>query len=279
MIKGIDYIGVAVGAMVFNEMGELFLMKRGQIAKNEKGTWEAPGGGVELGEKLVHAIKREMKEEFDVDVEIIEQLPAMDHLIPDEKQHWVPSTFICKFKDGQKPKICEPEKCEKIGWFALNKLPRPLSLITKLNVEYYQSKNRFKYEYFLATRVRNRESVIELLKKLRDKEKLVYYCMETDPYHSIDDDPEKTMRHIETTKNWRTNKMIKDIYLKDKLALEYSQTLLLLLPAGKSAHLEAGMAYGMGKKCILIGEIEKPESLYLLFNKHFKTIDDFIDSL
>ncbi|MEO6508953.1 MAG: NUDIX domain-containing protein [Patescibacteria group bacterium] len=140
MKQGIDYIGVAVGAMIFNEKKQLFLMKRGRKAKNEKGTWEAPGGGVEFGESLIEAIRREMKEEFGVDIEIIEQLPAMDHFIMEEKQHWVPSTFICEFKNGQTPIIIEPEKAEEIGWFSLDNLPQPLSVITKLNLEYYKTK-------------------------------------------------------------------------------------------------------------------------------------------
>jgi mutator protein MutT len=139
MIKGVDYIGVAVGAFVLNEKGELFLMKRGKKAKNEKGTWEAPGGAVEFGETLLHAIKREMKEEFGTTIEVLEQFPAVDHFIVKEKQHWVPTTFLCRFKKSSIPQILEPEKCEEIAWFSLNKLPRPLSLVTKLNIKYYKN--------------------------------------------------------------------------------------------------------------------------------------------
>jgi len=53
----------------------------------------------------------------------------------------------------------------------------------------------------------------------------------------------------------------------------------MLLPAGKSAHIEAGIAYGMGKKCILIGEQKEAESLYLIFDKYYSTIDAFIESI
>jgi mutator protein MutT len=141
MKKGIDFIGVAVGAMIFNEKNELFLSKRSQNCKNEKGCWEAPGGGVDFGEKLTDAIKREMKEEYGIEIEITEQFPAADHIIPNENQHWVPTTFLAKLKSGSRPKIMEPEKCDEIGWFPLKKLPSPLSIITKLDLEYYN--NRF----------------------------------------------------------------------------------------------------------------------------------------
>lgn len=137
MKKGIDFIGVSVGAMIFNEKNELFLSKRSLNCKNEKGCWEIPGGGVDFGEKLSDAIKREMIEEYGVEIEIIEQFSAADHIIPNENQHWVATTFLAKLKAGNKPKIMEPEKCDEIGWFSLNKLPSPLSIITKLDLEYY----------------------------------------------------------------------------------------------------------------------------------------------
>ena len=137
MKRGIDYIGVSVGAMVLNDKGQLFLSKRSQNCKNERGHWETPGGSVELGETLEEAVKREMVEEYGVDIEIIEQFPAVDHLIPAEGQHWVATTFLARFKPGQDPKIMEPDKCDEIGWFAFDKLPEPLSLITKADLKEY----------------------------------------------------------------------------------------------------------------------------------------------
>ena len=140
MKKGVDYIGVSAGAMVFNDKGELFLSKRSQNCKNERGHWETPGGSAELGETLEQAVRREMLEEYGIDIEVIEQFPAADHLIPAEGQHWVATTFLAHFKSGQEPKIMEPDKCDEIGWFALDKLPSPLSLITKADLKEYDSR-------------------------------------------------------------------------------------------------------------------------------------------
>ncbi len=52
--------------------------------------------------------------------------------------------------------------------------------------------------------------------------------------------------------------------------MENSDNFLLVLPAGKSAHIEAGIAYGLGKKCYAIGEYEVTDSLYLIFDRIFK---------
>jgi len=137
MQKGVDYIGVSAGAMIFNEKGELFLSKRSQRCKNERGHWETPGGSVEFGETLAAAAKREIWEEYGAEIEIIEQFPAADHLIKAEGQHWVATTFLARFKRGQTPQIMEPDKCDEIGWFALESLPRPLSIITQLDLREY----------------------------------------------------------------------------------------------------------------------------------------------
>ena len=45
---------------------------------------------------------------------------------------------------------------------------------------------------------------------------------------------------------------------------------LLVLPAGRSGHIEAGIAYGMGKKCYAIGEYDATESLYNIYDNIFE---------
>lgn len=134
---GVDYIGVSVGAMIFNKKGEVFLSKRSKYSTNEKGCWEKPGGKVDYGETLQDAIKREMMEEYGIEIEIVFQLPAQNHFLPKEHQHWVPTCFICKIKGNKEPKILEPHKCDEIGWFSLNDLPKPLSVISKLDLKAY----------------------------------------------------------------------------------------------------------------------------------------------
>lgn len=138
MRPGKDYIGVGVGAMIFNAKGELLMMKRGPAAKNERGCWEIPGGQVDFGETQAQAIVREVKEEIGVDAIVEHQLLTIDHMIPAEGQHWVATPFIVHIKSGQKPKIIESRKHEEIGWFPLDKLPTPVALTTEGNIKVYE---------------------------------------------------------------------------------------------------------------------------------------------
>jgi 8-oxo-dGTP diphosphatase len=116
MRAGIDYIGVGVGAVIVNSEKKLFLAKRGPKAENEIGKWEFPGGIVELGETLEHAVKREVQEEYGLTVAVVDLLDVCNHILPDEAQHWLSPAFLCKVIDGV-PHIREPETCEQIGWF------------------------------------------------------------------------------------------------------------------------------------------------------------------
>lgn len=136
MNSGHDYIGVGVGAMVFNDRGEVFLAQRGPQAKNERGCWEFPGGSVDFGERLEDAIRREFVEEYGMEIVVERLLHVVDHLLPVEGQHWVSPTFLARHTGGE-PRIVEPEKCSAIGWFPLLALPSPLSVATAEDMRIY----------------------------------------------------------------------------------------------------------------------------------------------
>ena len=140
MQKGIDYIGVGVGAIIFNQEGKVFLAKRGRGARNEAGKWEFPGGGVEFNETLEQALAREMLEEYGFLIEVGSLLDVVSHIIPDEQQHWVSPSFICTMTSGT-PIIKEPLKCDEIGWFELEHLPEEdLTLASKKSLESLRKK-------------------------------------------------------------------------------------------------------------------------------------------
>ena len=122
MQQGIDYIGVGVGAIIMNAKGLLFLAKRGPQTRNERHKWEFPGGGVAFGETLRSAISREILEEYGFTIRIIQLLDVVDHILPNERQHWVSPTFLCEYDNGT-PRILEPLKCEAIRWFSFSELP------------------------------------------------------------------------------------------------------------------------------------------------------------
>ena len=45
--------------------------------------------------------------------------------------------------------------------------------------------------------------------------------------------------------------------------------MLLVLPAGKAAHIESGIAYGLGRTCYAMGEYDATDTLYNIFDQIF----------
>lgn len=138
-MQGKDYIGVGGGVLIVNDDGDVLLMKRGKYVRNESGWWSKPGGGVKFGETAIEAMKREMKEELDIEIEITGYLPHTDHIIEDENQHWASFNFIAYITKG-KPKNMEPEKCDAVKWFSLDHLPKKITQTTREPIENYITK-------------------------------------------------------------------------------------------------------------------------------------------
>lgn len=128
MIQGKDYIGVGCGAFILNEKNELLLQLRNKAP--EKEYWSIPGGRVELFETFEEAVKREVKEETGVEVRVIDLLGICDHIIQNEKSHWVSPSFLCKIVKGE-PQIMEPTKHLDMRWFSLDNLPEKITLTTR----------------------------------------------------------------------------------------------------------------------------------------------------
>lgn len=151
MTPGIDYIGVGCGALIINNKNETLLLKRGAKSRNQAGYWSKPGGTVEFGEKIGDAIKREIKEEFDVEIELVKFLGYTNHIIREEKQHWLSISYLAKIINGE-PKNMEPNKHDEIGWFSFDNLPEKLTETTSELIDEYLKINKKKtltYSVFL----------------------------------------------------------------------------------------------------------------------------------
>lgn len=135
------------------------------------------------------------------------------------------------------------------------------------------------YHFFVSGRWRNRDNVLDLTNKIRTKGYEVYCFLEAShSTHRINNDPEADMQTFEKL-DWRNDPYVESVFENDMNGEKNSDTFVLLLPAGKSCHIEAGVAFGLGKKCILIGEQKEAESLYLIFSKVYSTVDEFLQTI
>lgn len=135
-------------------------------------------------------------------------------------------------------------------------------------------------DYTIISRFRNKELCQNLVRKLQEKGKTCYdFCsIPADP-NNPDAHPEEQMKYHENVKDFYNDPYFQAMFKRDLDGLKNAEKVILLLPAGTSAHIEAGIAYGLGKPLILIGEPEKPESLYLMFERRHKTVDEFLETV
>lgn len=61
-----------------------FLIAKRNYQKSQGGLWEFPGGKVELGENNEEALKREIKEELNIEIEVIKHLTTCIHRYSDK---------------------------------------------------------------------------------------------------------------------------------------------------------------------------------------------------
>ena len=87
---------VRVVAAIIIENDKVFATQRGY--GEFKDGWEFPGGKIEPGEIPEEAIVREIKEELDTEVEVIELLDTVEYDYPNF--HLSMGCFICKIKSG-----------------------------------------------------------------------------------------------------------------------------------------------------------------------------------
>jgi len=96
-----------VGALIVNKDGKILL------AKSHKwfDKYTLPGGHIEIGETMEEALKREVKEEVGLDVEVGEFLTMQEAIFSQEffkKRHFIFFDFLCRI-DDQSVKLDQKE--------------------------------------------------------------------------------------------------------------------------------------------------------------------------
>ena len=129
----------------------------------------------------------------------------------------------------------------------------------------------FKNEFFIAGKTRNKEAILKIC-DIFDKYNVSYYCFLKDEksmgsYGSESNTMEENMAEFENLD--LKSDIVLNIFHSDLDAEKLCKNFLLVLPAGKSGHIEAGIAYGMGKKCYAIGTYDATDSLYNIFEEIF----------
>ena len=105
-------IGVAV---IYDDDGRILIDRRKQEGLLG-GLWEFPGGKIEPNETFEDCVRREIKEELDIEIEVNDPLIVIDHTYSHFKVTL--NVFNCSHISGE-PK---PLECDEIKWVTLDEI-------------------------------------------------------------------------------------------------------------------------------------------------------------
>lgn len=110
---------VSVGVIIKDDKA---LLAKRHDHQHQGGLWEFPGGKVEPGETPFEALKRELKEEVNLDIHAATQVMTIDHHYPDKSVQ----LLIFRVTDfSGEAKHCEGQDMRWVSFDDLASLPIP----------------------------------------------------------------------------------------------------------------------------------------------------------
>ncbi len=100
--------------------GKILLARR-QSTEYMAGKYSLPAGHEETNERLLDCLVREAKEE--VGITIDPEHPKLVHIMHRNEEDVRMDLFFLVTEWNGTPRICEPDKCDDIGWYAFDALP------------------------------------------------------------------------------------------------------------------------------------------------------------
>lgn len=126
--KGVSFTGITTVFFCYDKNGEIFLTKRSKKTRDEHGCWDPGAGGLKHGQSVEENMRRELKEEYDVEpikTDFMGYFDSFRKSAEGQPTHWLAMCFAV-LVDRNKVNINESEMIDDWGWFTLEKLPKPL---------------------------------------------------------------------------------------------------------------------------------------------------------
>ena len=142
-----DTPGVGICMVIFKDNKVLLGKRHDDPVKADselqgEGTWTIPGGKLDFKEDIIEAVKRETKEECDIDVHDMELVSLTNDMT--DNRHFVTIGFAAKEFSGE-PKAMEPDEITEWRWFDADKLPSPMFFPAEKAIKNFLAKRIMKY--------------------------------------------------------------------------------------------------------------------------------------
>lgn len=125
--KGLSFPGISTSFIIYRNDGKIFLHMRSKNTRDEHGMWDFGGGGLKFGQTLDQNLRRELKEEFDIEplkVDFIGYSDVFRETEDHQPTHWLAMYFAVKV-DPDKVRVMESDMVDDSGWFVIGNFPKP----------------------------------------------------------------------------------------------------------------------------------------------------------
>jgi len=130
-----------VGALIFNQKGKIFLMK----SYKWRNKYVMPGGHIELGESISQALKREIKEETNLEIFDVKFLCLHEFIFDKaffKKRHFLFLDFVCKTNSSE---VKLNSEGQEYVWVSPRKaLELPVEPYTKRTIKKYLLRKNYR---------------------------------------------------------------------------------------------------------------------------------------
>lgn len=111
----------------FDGVEKVFLPKRAATKKFLPGVYEIPGGHIDFGENIVTGLKREIMEEFGMNIAVGDPFAVFDYTNHVKGSHSLEVVYFARFTDPIENIKIDPEDHETYGWFGEADLQQALT--------------------------------------------------------------------------------------------------------------------------------------------------------
>jgi 8-oxo-dGTP pyrophosphatase MutT (NUDIX family) len=125
-----------------NGIHKIFLAKRAATKKFLPSVYEIPGGHIDFGEPIVDGLKREVNEEFEVDITVGDPFFAFDYSNDIKGSHSAEIIFFAKLISSPDAIVLHPEDHESAVWASKDEFPSLFTGVKDSNDPEFQAIQR-----------------------------------------------------------------------------------------------------------------------------------------
>jgi len=118
---------VITACVFLHKNSKVLIAKRADTKTFLPGVWELVGGHIEFGETVIEGLKREVKEELNIEVQISRPYYEFTYVTDDKLEHVVEIEYLATLKDPNQEIVVKPDDHSDFAWITEDEIEKYFS--------------------------------------------------------------------------------------------------------------------------------------------------------